>query len=180
MSSSLRDIPGAHTGGRRSRKDGPRRRDGGMLRPGQPQVLSGGRRRKKAFGKRTERDPFNLVIALCFVVLGVVGAVWLWNANQVSFEASGIEDGAALAPQETVGLTVTIEVSPSSRLDDATVTFDGDEDTEAVVIEANDDGWEISAPTGSALPRGEHTIEARVPRSVIGTATWTLDFTIER
>jgi hypothetical protein len=151
-----------------------------MLRPGQPQALAGARRRKPAFGKRTQRDPLNLAIAGCFVVLAAVGAVWLWNANQVSFEASGIEDGATLAPQETVDLTLTIEVSPSSRLDDSTVTFDGDEETEAIVIEAEDDGWVISAPTGSALPPGEHTIEARVPRSVLGTATWTLDFTVER
>src|SRR5215212_10104626 len=99
MSSSLRDIPGAGKPGRRSRRDplGPRKREGGMLRPAQPRALTAGnRRRKRAFGPRSERDPFNMVLGLCFVVLAVVGAVWLWNTNKVTISAAGVQDDATL------------------------------------------------------------------------------------
>ena len=149
-----------------------------MFRPGQPSVLMGTRRRKRAFGPRTQHDPLNLALAGCFVVLAVIGGIWLWNANKVSFSASGLEDGATVAPQQTVGLEFAIEVSPTSRLDSATVTVDGEEESEIIVVDATDEGWTFEAPPGEAIPEGEHTIEVRVPRAVTGTATWELEFEV--
>lgn len=180
MSSSLRDIPGANRGSRRSRREplGPRRRDGGVLRPGQPAALMGSRRKRRAFGPRVDRDPVNLLLGLCFVVLGVVGAVWLWQTNQVSVEATGITDGVVLSPQEAVGLEFTVAVDPTSRLDASTITFDGEEEPDTAILDTTDEGFVVKAPDGAGFPVGEHTVEVRVPRAVAGTETWELTFEV--
>ena len=107
MSSSLRDIPGAGSGRRRLGAD--RKTSSKVRTPhmpvGAPEARGlkpTGPSRRRSFGSRAPVDRVNLIIGVSFAALAVVGALWLWNQNQVSVSASGIEPGATDHAQQAV------------------------------------------------------------------------------
>jgi len=185
MSSSLRDIPGAGRSGRR--RGGIDRKAGGRVRTPHVPVRgpSGGRpvkadaRRRRSFGSKQPVDRVNLIIALCFVSLAVLGLIWLWNLNQTSVDVTGITDGASITPQQAVGLTVELSVSPTTRLDTAVLTFDGEEVTGDGNVEQTDDGFVWTSPPGQGLEDGEHTFTLEMKKVISGTYRWSLTFDVE-
>ena len=192
MGSSLRDIPGAGGGRRRDRLPSaartPRvRRLERRAQPGRPPapkrqrpaaaIAAKGRRR--SFGRQERLDRVNIAIALSFVALALVGALWLRSINQVSVTATGVEQGATITPQQAVGLTIELKVSPTSRLDSATLSFDGEDVTGDVNVERTDGGFAWHSPPGRGLDNGRHTIALEVPRVIHGTADWQLTFGVE-
>lgn len=185
MGSSLRDIPGAGSGRRRRGAD---RRASTPIRTPHMPVAGGaqtgrglkpsGPSRRRSFGSRQPIDRVNVIIALSFVGLAIVGALWLWNQNQVTVTTSGIEPGATITPQQAVGLAIEIEVSPTTRLGSAVLTFDGVDVTGDVNVETTDNGFIWHSPAGRGLENGDYTIALRVKRVMSGSYDWHLDFTV--
>ena len=184
MSSSLRDIPGAGATGRRRgdrKAGGPARTPHvPVARPaggGAPRKTGPGRRR--SFSSRKSVDRVNLVLALAFVALAVMGVVWLWNMNQVSVAATGVEQGATITPQQAVGLAIEIEVSPTTNLGSAVLTFDGEDVTGDGNVETTDNGFIWRSPPAVGLENGEHAIGLELKRVIRGTYEWDLTFEVE-
>ncbi len=185
MSSSLRDIPGAGGSGRR--RGGVDRKAASRVRTPHVPVRgpAGGRptkadsRRRRSFASKQPVDRVNLIIGLCFATLAVVGLVWLWNLNQASVSVAGITDGATITPQEAVGLTVELSVSPTTRLDTAVLTFDGEDVTDDANVEQTDDGFVWTSPPGQGLEDGEHTFTLEMKKVISGTYRWSLTFDVE-
>jgi len=183
MGSSLRDIPGAGSGRRRG---GDRRVTAKVRTPhvpvGTPQKARGlkpsGPGRRRSFGSRQPVDRVNLVIGVSFAALAVVGALWLWNQNQVSVSATGIEPGATITPQQAVGLTIEIAVSPTTTLGSAVLTFEGEDVTGDVNVEATDNGFIWRSPPGRGLENGDYTIAVSGKRIIRGSYGWQLDFEV--
>ena len=184
MGSSLRDIPGAGSGGRRRRGD---RRVAKPVRApfvpvsgaaaGRAGKTAPGRRR--SFGSRQPIDRVNLIIGLSFAALAALGALWLWNMNQVTVSTTGIENGATITPQQAVGLTIELTVSPTTRLGSAVLTFDGEDVTGDVNVETTDNGFVWHSPPGRGLENGEHTMSLEVKKVISGTHRWQLTFDVE-
>ena len=91
---------------------------------------------------------------------------------------SGIEPGASITPQQAVGLAVEIDVSPTTRLDSAVLTFDGEDVTDDGNVERVDDGFVWHSPPGVGLDDGEHTIALEIKRVIRGSYAWSLDFEV--
>lgn len=183
MGSSLRDIPGAGGSGRRRGLD--RRANAPVRTPHVPVPGPGGgrptkadSRRRRSFSSRSSVDRVNLIIGLCFAALAVFGLVWLWNLNQVSVTATGVEQGATISPQQAVGLEIGVTVSPATRLGSAVLTFDGEDVTDDFNVETTDDGFVWRSPPGVGLENGRHTIELDVKRVVHGAYHWSLTFAV--
>ncbi len=183
MGSSLRDIPGAGSSGRRR---GDRKASGPVRTPhvpvarqpggGAPRKTGPGRRR--SFSSRQSVDRVNLVLGLAFAALAVFGLVWLWNMNQVSVSATGVQQGATITPQQAVGLTIEIDVSPATRLGSAVLTFDGEDVTDDGNVEVTDNGFVWHSPPAVGLENGEHTIGLEVKRVIKGSYDWDLTFEV--
>lgn len=184
MSSSLRDIPGAGSGRRRSGAD---RKASSKVRTrhvpvGAPEARGlkpSGPSRRRSFGSRQPVDRVNLIIGVSFAALAVIGALWLWNQNQVSVSASGIEPGATITPQEAVALAIEIEVSPTTTLGSAVLTFEGEDVTGDVNVETTDNGFIWHSPPGRGLEDGSYTIGLSGKRTIRGSYDWQLDFEVE-
>ena len=182
VGSSLRDIPGAGTGRRR----GGDKRAGAPVRTphvpvGAPAPTRGRKQapgRRRSFGSRPPVDRVNVVIALSFVGLAVIGALWLWNMNQVSVSSTGVEPGATLSPQQAVNLAIEVTVSPTTRLGSAVLTFEGEDVTGDVNVETTDNGFIWHSPPGRGLEAGEYTLGLEVKRVISGTHEWQLDFEV--
>lgn len=182
MGSSLRDIPGAGSGRRR----GSDRKAAGPVRTPHVPVRgpSGARptkadaRRRRSFGSKRSVDRVNLVIGLCFAGLALFGLYWLWNVNQVSVTATGVEQGATITPQQAVGLQIEVVVSPTTRLGSAVLTFDGEDVTDDFNVETTDNGFVWTSPPGQGLENGEHTIGLEVKKAIHGDYRWDLTFEV--
>ena len=135
--------------------------------------------RRRSFSSRKSVDRVNLLLALAFVGLAVVGLVWIWNMNQVSVTATGVEQGATITPQQAVGLAIEIEVSPSTNLGSAVLTFDGEDVTDDGNVEATDNGFVWHSPPAVGLENGDHTIGLEVKRVIRGTHEWDLTFEVQ-
>ena len=184
MGSSLRDIPGAGSTGRRR---GDRKASGPVRTPhvpvarpaggGAPRKTGPGRRR--SFSSRKSVDRVNLLLGLAFVGLAVIGLVWLWNTNQASVTVTGIEQGATITPQQAVGLTIELEVSPTTNLGSAVLTFDGEDVTDDGNVETTDNGFVWRSPPAVGLENGPHTIGVELKRLIRGTYEWDLTLEVE-
>lgn len=183
MSSSLRDIPGAGAGRRR----GGDRRASAKVRTrhvpvGAPQKARGlkpsGPSRRRSFGSRRPVDRVNLIIGISFAALAVVGALWVWNQNQVSITATGVEPGATITPQQAVALTIEITVAPTTTLGSAVLTFEGEDVTGDLNVEATDTGFIWHSPPGRGLEDGQYTIALSGKRVIRGSYEWQLDFEV--
>ena len=86
--------------------------------------------------------------------------------------------GSTIAPQQAVGLTIELTVSPATRIGSATLTFDGEDVTRDVNVERTDHGFVWHAPVGG-LDNGSYAMTLAVPRVLTGTAHWTLHFKVE-
>ena len=135
--------------------------------------------RRRSFSSRKSVDRVNLFLALAFVGLAVIGVVWLWNMNQVSVTATGIEQGATITPQQAVGLAIEIEVAPTTNLASAVVTFDGEVVTDDGNVEATDNGFVWHSPPAVGLENGEHTIGLEIKRVIKGGYQWDLTFEVQ-
>lgn len=182
MGSSLRDIPGAGGGKRKGRlgKVG----GGSAGKPWQPppKVAATTRAPRKRSGPglrfqgpRFEVDRFNLALGLAFAALFVVGGIWLLRANQVTV-TSDFEDGGAVPTAGVAGLAIELQVDPTSRLNSATVRFDGDDVTDEV--ESTDRGF-IWTPPPDGLDEGTYELSVEVPKTVFGSETWTMTFGVD-
>ena len=181
MGSSLRDIPGAG-GGRRKRGLG-KVGLGPAAKPWQPppKVQQPGRGRRKGPALRFQAprahiDRFNLVLALAFLVLFVVGGIWLVQANDVSITAADFGDGDAVRTRKVDELRIEVEVEPHAQAEAATVRFDGDDVTEEV--EQTDTGF-VWTPPRNGLDEGEYELSVSVPRAIFGTETWSMTFGVD-
>jgi hypothetical protein len=179
MGSSLRDIPGA--GGRRGglgRLDrGPASRS---WRPPPRQSGPAERRRRLSglsFHPRIPIDRFNLVLALAFVAVALVGGIWLWRANGVTVTSEGLQDGEAVTPSASRNLTIDLHLEPTSRLESARLRLDGEDITDDT--EVTDDGFHWVAPAGG-MEEGSYELSVEVPRAVFGTATWSMVFDVDQ
>lgn len=183
MGSSLRDIPGAGSGRRRLGSD---RKTSAKLRTphmpvGAPEARGlkpTGPNRRRSFGSRQPVDRVNLIIGASFAALAVIGVLWLWNQNQVSVSATGIEPGATITPQQAVGLAIEIEVSPTTTLGSAVLTFEGEDVTGDVNVETTDNGFIWHSPPGRGLEDGSYTIGVSGKRTIRGSYEWELDFEV--
>lgn len=181
MGSSLRDIPGAGGGRRRGDRKAAAPVRTGHVPVGRPAAGRGARtgpRRRRSFGSRQPVDRVNLLIGLSFAALALIGALWLWNLNQVSVSATGVEPGASLAPQQAVTLAIELDVSPTTRLGSAVLTFDDRDVTEDVNVERTDHGFIWHAPPGRGLENGDHHIALDLERVISGSYHWRLDFEV--
>ena len=118
----------------------------------------------------------NLVLGLAFAALAVFGLVWLWNMNQVSVSATGVQQGATITPQQAVGLT--IDAPPNTRLGSAVLTFDGEDVTDDGNVEVTDNGFVWHSPPAVGLENGQHTIGLEVKRVIKGSYDWGLTFEV--
>lgn len=183
MGSSLRDIPGA--GGGKRRRAGLGRVGGGPAsKPWQPPPRVSTTRavpRRPGGGLRFQAprfqvDRFNLLLGLAFVGLFLVGGIWLLGTNTVSVHSVGLEDGDAVTTDRSGGLEIELRVEPTDRLDSATVSFDGSDVTGDV--ESTDTGFLWTAPE-EGLEEGTYELAVEVPRTVFGTARWSMTFGVD-
>jgi hypothetical protein len=180
MGSSLRDIPGAGGGKRRGGlgKVG----GGGASQPWRPPprktVPTTGRRPQgpRFLRPRKEIDRFNLGLALAFGALFVIGGVWLWRANGVSVESLGMTDGGAVTSAASRDLEIELRITPTSRLGGVHVRLDGEDITDD--LEETDQGF-VYTPGEEGLPVGSYELGVEVPRTVFGTATWSMTFGVD-
>ncbi len=181
MGSSLRDIPGAGGGRRRGDRKSTapvRIAHVPVGRPAAGRGVKTGPGRRRSFGSRQPVDRVNLLIGLSFVALALIGALWLWNLNQVSVSATGVEPGDTLTPQQAVTLAIEVDVAPTTRLGSAVLTFDGEDVTEDVNVERTDDGFIWHAPPGQGLENGDHHLALDLKRVITGAYHWRVDFAV--
>ncbi len=182
MGSSLRDIPGAGGGKKKGRlgKVG----GGPAAKPWQPPprgATTARAPRKRSGpalrfqGPRFEVDRFNLLLGVAFAALFVVGGIWLLRTNQVTV-TSDFEDGDAVPTAGVAALAIELTVDPTSRLNSATVRFDGTDVTEDV--ETTDTGF-IWTPPSEGLEEGTYELSVEVPKTVFGSETWTMTFGVD-
>jgi hypothetical protein len=181
MGSSLRDIPGAGGGDRRRGSRLGRVGGGPASQPWRPPPKKTVPTARRGDGPRFqaprwEIDRFNLGLVLAFLVLAVIGGVWLWRVNGVSVDSVGMEDGDAVTTSAVAGLAIELRIEPTGRLDGATVRFDGDDIT--ADVESTDDGF-IWRPGEDGLAEGTYELSVEVPRTVFGTATWSMTFGVD-
>ncbi len=182
MGSSLRDIPGAGGGKKRGRLGSVR--GGPASKPWQPPLPTAGSPRpgKRASGglrfqgPRWKIDRFNLVLAAAFVALFVAGGVWLLRSNRVEVTSVGMQDGGAVRTIGVSRLVIELRVDPTSRLDSATVLFDGEDVTDEV--ERTDTGF-IWTPPADGLPEGTYELALEVPKTVFGTEEFSMIFGVD-
>jgi hypothetical protein len=181
MGSSLRDIPGAGGGKKRGRLGSVTR--GPSSKPWQPPMKAAGSSRSarrssglRFQGPRWQVDRFNLVLALAFLALFVVGGVWLWRSNRVEVTPVGMQDGGAVRTIGVPRLEIELRVDPASRLDSATVRFEGEDVTDEV--EHTDDGF-IWTPPSEGLPEGDYELALEVPKTVFGTEHFSMTFGVD-
>ena len=181
MGSSLRDIPGAG-GGKRKRGLGSVG-VGPAAKPWRPPPKitnpSKGKRTAPALrfqGPRFEVDRFNLALGIAFLVLFVVGGIWLLRANSVSISSGEFGDGDAVRTREVARLAIEVHVDPADRAGSATVTLDGEDVTDDV--EETDDGFIWHGPD-DGLDEGHYELGVEVPRAVFGTESWTMTFGVD-
>lgn len=182
MGSSLRDIPGAGGGKRKGRLGKVGGGPAGKPWQPPPKVAATTRAPRKRSGPglrfqgpRFEVDRFNLALGLAFAALFVVGGIWLLRANQVTV-TSDFEDGGAVPTAGVAGLAIELQVDPTSRLNSATVRFDGDDVTDEV--ESTDRGF-IWTPPPDGLDEGTYELSVEVPKTVFGSETWTMTFGVD-
>lgn len=182
MGSSLRDIPGAGGGKRKGRLGKVGGGPAGKPWQPPPKVASTTRAPRKRSGPglrfqgpRFEVDRFNLALGLAFAALFVVGGIWLLRANQVTV-TSDFEDGGAVPTAGVAGLAIELQVDPTSRLNSATVRFNGDDVTDEV--ESTDRGF-IWTPPPDGLDEGTYELSVEVPKTVFGSETWTMTFGVD-
>ena len=120
---------------------------------------------------RIERRRFEFVdLRRVGVIAGVAVAVlvvlgWIWSTTRVDADLRGVESGAALTPAEASDLRFRIEVSPSGRLDEATLQFNNKD----VLADAEVKGDVITFSPGP-LGEGEYHLRLTVPRPILGDA----------
>ncbi len=182
MGSSLRDIPGAGGGKRKGRLGKVGGGPAGKPWQPPPKVAATTRAPRKRSGPglrfqgpRFEVDRFNLALGLAFAALFVVGGIWLLRANQVTV-TSDFEDGGAVPTAGVAGLAIELQVDPTSRLNSATVRFNGDDVTDEV--ESTDRGF-IWTPPSDGLDEGTYELSVEVPKTVFGSETWTMTFGVD-
>jgi len=182
MGSSLRDIPGAGGGKRKGRLGKVGGGPAGKPWQPPPKVAATTRAPRKRSGPglrfqgpRFEVDRFNLALGLAFAALFVVGGIWLLRANQVTV-TSDFEDGGAVPTAGVAGLAIELQVDPTSRLNSATVRFNGDDVTDEV--ESTDSGF-IWTPPPDGLDEGTYELSVEVPKTVFGSETWTMTFGVD-
>lgn len=182
MGSSLRDIPGAGGGKRKGRLGKVGGGPAGKPWQPPPKVAATTRAPRKRSGPglrfqgpRFEVDRFNLALGLAFAALFVVGGIWLLRANQVTV-TSDFEDGGAVPTAGVAGLAIELQVDPTSRLNSATVRFNGDDVTDEV--ESTDRGF-IWTPPPDGLDEGTYELSVEVPKTVFGSETWTMTFGVD-
>lgn len=182
MGSSLRDIPGAGGGKRKGRLGKVGGGPAGKPWQPPPKVAATTRAPRKRSGPglrfqgpRFEVDRFNLALGLAFAALFVVGGIWLLRANQVTV-TSDFEDGGAVPTAGVAGLAIELQVDPTSRLNSATVRFNGDDVTDEV--ESTDRGF-IWTPPPDGLEEGTYELSVEVPKTVFGSETWTMTFGVD-
>jgi hypothetical protein len=96
----------------------------------------------------------------------------LWRSNRVEVTPVGMQDGGAVRTIGVPRLEIELRVDPASRLDSATVRFEGEDVTDEV--EHTDDGF-IWTPPSEGLPEGDYELALEVPKTVFGTErpVWT-------
>lgn len=104
----------------------------------------------------------------------VFGLVWGWQVTRVDAELTGFTEGVVMTPDEAEGLAFSIDVSPSGRLEESTLTFDGIDVLEDAEIEDDRVTWEPEE-----LAEGEHVVHLSVPRPFLGNSTMTWTFTVD-
>ena len=180
MGSSLRDIPGAG-GGRRKRGLG-KVAGGPATKPWQPppkiQTPSRGRggAALRFQAPRFRVDRFNLVLGLAFVVLFVLGALWMIRSNRVDVTSGEFGDGDAVRTAEVPRLSIELNIEPAGQAEAATVRFEGEEVTDG--LEQTDTGY-VWTPPNTGLEEGTYELEVSVPRAVFGTEKWSMTFGVD-
>ena len=117
-----------------------------------------------------------MLLAAAFVIIGLIAVVWLWRLNGVDIAATGIDPGGAVKTEETQALEIAIAVEPTGRLGDATLRFDGEDVTEDA--ERTDSGF-LWRPPEEFLEEGDYRLDLSVPRTLFGSASWSLDFSVD-
>jgi hypothetical protein len=116
-----------------------------------------------------------LILAVLFG-LGTLAFVLLivYRGTRVEVDQRGLEDGDALNGIEAAQLDVRIDLGSRDKAGGSTLSFDGE-----VVEEPRVRGDTIVWRPPGELSEGEHSLELRVPRPVLGAATFTWDFTVD-
>ena len=183
MASSLRDIPGANR-----RTSVFRRRRGAVPSRSAPPILfdpraslydrgkpGRGMGRRPAIRNRRSVAPVDALLAIG--VIGIVGFLgWqLWSATRVDVDVTGIEDNGAVTFERSQALDVRIDVKPRGRLENTTLTLDG-EDMSAVADQtATGFVWKTDKP----LTAGMHHLSLTVPRPIFPASKFTWDFVVD-
>jgi hypothetical protein len=185
MGSSLRDIPGAG-GGRRKRTGLGKIGGGPASKPWQPPPKIQnpgkvpGRRRTgpdlRFKAPRVRIDRFNLVLALAFLGLFVAGGLWLLRSNHVTIDSGDFGDGDAVTTARLPNLEIDLNIEPHSRVEAATVRFEGEDVTND--LESTPTGYRWTPPS-TGLEPGEYELEVSVPKAVFGTATFSMTFGVD-
>jgi len=130
-------------------------------------------------------------VFLVVLVLGAIGVVvWLtmafWSATRVEVEATGIDDGRALTPDNAGELDIRIALASSDELFRANLEVDGVPVLDD--IEPEPDGTSVRIRPAElvetelveqALAEGEHRIELSVSRMFLGDSTFTWTYVVD-
>ena len=119
--------------------------------------------------------PVDLLLAIGVVaIIGFLG--WqLWSATRVNVDISGIEDEGAVTFERSESLDVRIDVAPRGRLENATLTLDGEDLSTSADQTATGFVWKTDKP----LTAGMHKLTLTVPRPIFPAAKFTWDFLVD-
>ncbi len=130
-------------------------------------------------------------VFLVLLVAGAIGVVvWLamafWGATRVHVEATGIDDGRALKPEDAELLDIHIALETSDELFRANLEVDGVPLLEDIEPEADGRSVRIrpaelveSELVEHALAEGEHEIQLSVSRLFLGDSTFTWSYVVD-
>jgi hypothetical protein len=117
-----------------------------------------------------------LILASLFG-LGTLAFVLLlvYRGTRVEVDQRGLEDGESLNGIAAAQLEVRIDLGSKDKVDGARLSYDGEE-VEEPRVRGTTIVWR---PAANELAEGEHSLQLRVPRPVLGAATFTWDFTVD-
>jgi len=143
-------------------------------------MYDGGRRPRRGGGRRyrgTRRRiaPVDLALGLAVAAIVVFLGWQLWSATRVDVDIVGVEHEGAITFAASSGLQVAIDVEPTGRLSNATLTLDG-ESLERIA-ERVDTGFRWR--TDKALTAGVHRLVLTVPRPILPPARFVWEFLVD-
>jgi hypothetical protein len=178
VTSSLRDPdtePDRRRWGRRRQRSGPFASGRLDFGPGPLQLHEARPEGTVMYRERKRYIEFGTVVA-ALVALAAAGLVagLVYRATRVDVRLTGVEDGAAITTFDAAALQLGFAFESDEEAKEATLRVDGE-----VVRDAGVSGTGMVWRPPEPLAEGDHTIEVRVPRAVLGDSVHRWEFTVD-